>query len=264
MARFQNYLLTDRKQRGKVIPGIKPQTINRYIASIRSLFDFFVIDGQVKTNPCKALPALRELEDWKKIRGCYEISKLKGVFNQQWPDQFSYLLCLVIYTTGMRNSEIERIQVKDIVTINNIHFIDIPKSKTRSGVRMVPLHEFVHEKLCAFIRGKSENDCIFKKGKSKKLGSIPYEQANLALAKYTGYSAEQLEKENITFYSGRHFWKTLMNSEDLGDIEEYFMGHKVSSDVAKRYNHRDKQGREKLLEKARKVFAILDKRIFKA
>jgi len=54
----------------------------------------------------------------------------------------------------------------------------------------------------------------------------------------------------------------LMNSEELGDIEEYFMGHKVSGDVAKRYNHRDKQGREKLLEKAKKVFDILDKWVF--
>jgi hypothetical protein len=54
-----------------------------------------------------------------------------------------------------------------------------------------------------------------------------------------------------------------MNAEELGDVEEYFMGHKVSRDVAKRYNHRDKQGQEKILEKAREVFAILDKRLFK-
>jgi hypothetical protein len=54
-----------------------------------------------------------------------------------------------------------------------------------------------------------------------------------------------------------------MDSENLGDVEEYFMGHKVSGDVAKRYNHKDKQGKKKLLEKARRVFQILDKRIFK-
>jgi hypothetical protein len=54
-----------------------------------------------------------------------------------------------------------------------------------------------------------------------------------------------------------------MSSEGLGnDIEEYFMGHTVSSDVAKLYNHKDRQGKRKLLEKTKKVFAILDKRIF--
>jgi hypothetical protein len=54
-----------------------------------------------------------------------------------------------------------------------------------------------------------------------------------------------------------------MNSEELGaEIEELFMGHKVSGDVSKRYNHRDKLGKEKLLEKARKAFRILDEKLF--
>jgi hypothetical protein len=54
-----------------------------------------------------------------------------------------------------------------------------------------------------------------------------------------------------------------MNREGLGeDAEELFMGHKVSNDVAKRYNHKDKQGKELMLVKTRKVFAILDSYIF--
>jgi hypothetical protein len=54
-----------------------------------------------------------------------------------------------------------------------------------------------------------------------------------------------------------------MSSEGLGeDIEEFFMGHKVSGDVSKNYNHKDKRGREKLLEKAKEVFAILEKKLF--
>jgi hypothetical protein len=54
-----------------------------------------------------------------------------------------------------------------------------------------------------------------------------------------------------------------MSANDLGDIEEYFMGHKVSKNVAERYNHRDKQGRKRLLAKAREMFRILDKTLFK-
>jgi hypothetical protein len=41
------------------------------------------------------------------------------------------------------------------------------------------------------------------------------------------------------------------------------MGHKVSKDVSKRYNHRDKQGQKRLLAKARELFKILDKTLFK-
>jgi hypothetical protein len=53
-----------------------------------------------------------------------------------------------------------------------------------------------------------------------------------------------------------------MNACKLGDIEEYFMGHKVSSDVSKRYNHLDRQGKERIAAKAREVFKILDKQLF--
>ncbi|MDR1073095.1 MAG: hypothetical protein LBL45_05405, partial [Treponema sp.] len=44
--------------------------------------------------------------------------------------------------------------------------------------------------------------------------------------------------------------------------EEYFMGHKVSAEVRKRYNHKDKRGVEKMAEKAREVFGILDEWLF--
>jgi integrase len=58
----------------------------------------------------------------------------------------------MIYTTDMRNSEIERIQVKEIILIDKIQFIDIPESKTENGVRLVPLHDFVYRKVIRFIR----------------------------------------------------------------------------------------------------------------
>jgi len=254
MARFQNSLLDK---------GIKPQTINGYCSYISKVFSNLIVGGAVKVNPCASLPSLRKTSENQKIRGCYEINKIKGVFNKRWNNELSYLLCLTIYTTGMRNGEMDKIQIKDIISINNIPFIDIPKSKTTNGIRIVPLHDFVYKKLSAYIKKKSKkaDDYLFT-SEGKQPCSERYNAANTELAGFTGYTPEKLKAENITFYSGRHFWKTLMDSENLGDIEEYFMGHRVSSDVAKRYNHKDKQGRKKLLEKTRKVFAILDKWIF--
>jgi hypothetical protein len=78
-----------------------------------------------------------------------------------------------------------------------------------------------------------------------------------------GVTPDKLCEQNITFYSGRAFWKTAMNAEKLGDVEEYFMGHKVSSDVAKTYNHKDKIGRKNLLAKVRDIYRVLDKYLFK-
>ena len=262
LARFQNYLLAGRRTKKGITPGIKPQTIKIYMLTISNIFNHLLISGHVKTNPCKSLIKLKIKNE--QIRGCYEITRLKGVFNKAWENQTYYLLCLVIYTTGIRNSEIERMRVSSLITIDGIHFIDIAESKTRNGVRIVPLHDFVFRKLTAYIKKakKKPDELIFKKEGTVKILSRTYENANAELAKFTRYTKEMLEEENITFYSGRHFWKTLMDCEKLGDIEEYFMGHKVSSNVAKRYNHKDKQGKKKLLERAKRVLQILDKHIF--
>ena len=243
-----------------------PKTANYYINHISRIFDHLIQEGELKINPCKSLINLKGGKN--KIRGCYEIPKIKGVFNKSWKNQFSYLLCLVIYTTGMRNSEIERIKVCDLSKIDGINFINISTSKTENGIRLVPLHEFVYKKLTAYINreGRKDNDLVFvqmgKRKPRKTIGTLAYNEANLELSEYTKYTPEKLEKENITFYSGRHFWKTLMASEKLGDIDEYFMGHKVTRDVSERYNHKNKHGRKKLLEKVKRVFQILDKRVF--
>jgi integrase len=265
LTRFQNHLLADKTIKGKTIPGIKPQTINSYLGQISLIFDHLIQEGYIATNPFKSLIYLKVKEEHKNDRGCYEINKLKGVFNKKWKDELSYLLSMIIYTTDMRNSEIEKIQIKDLIKIESYNFINIPESKTKNGVRIVPLHDFVYKKLITYVRkNKIKNESyIFSIPGCKVLGSKRYKAAYLELANLIGYTDKQLKAENITFYSGRHFWKTLMDSEKLGDIEEYFMGHKVSENVAKLYNHKDKQGKKKLLERTKKVFDVLDKYIFR-
>jgi site-specific recombinase XerD len=264
MSRFQNYMLADRKIKGATFAGVKPQTLNHYISYISKIFDHLLQEGMIKANPCKNLLSIKIKKTDLKVTGCFEISKIKGVFNKKWKDELSYLLSLVIYTTDMRNSEIERIQLKDFFMIDNYHFLDIPESKSENGERIVPIHDFVYRKITLFSKrnGIDKDGYIFKLSGCKKLGSKRYKAAYTEMAGYMGYDENKMKEENIRFYSGRHFWKTLMDSENLGDIEEYFMGHKVSGDVAKRYNHKDKQGKKKLLEKTRKVFQILDKYVF--
>jgi len=157
LSKFQQLLFKGTVKRAPIMP----QTINHYMSQISLIFDHLIQEGHAKTNPCKSLVGLKITEE--QLRGCYEITKLKGVFNKKWKDEFPYLLCLVIYTTGMRNSEIERITVNDIIAIDGIRFIDIAKSKTKNGIRIVPLHDFVYRKITSYIKktGKRENDLIF-------------------------------------------------------------------------------------------------------
>jgi integrase len=243
--------------------GLKPQTINGYLCGISRIYGYFTGEGTIKENPFNNVKALTVRPSDRKKRGCHELSMLNGVFGGIWTDRLSHLLTLLIYTTDMRNIEIEQIRLRDIIKIEDCRFIRINESKSENGVRLVPLHEFVYERIKDFTNEKQLEAADYLVSKGGKIGTRIYRKANRDLAERLGISGEELQEENVTFYSGRHFWKTLMNSEGLGaDIEEVFMGHKVSTDVAKRYNHKDKRGKERMLEAARKVYKILDENLF--
>jgi integrase len=238
--------------------GIKPQTVNDYMKAVKRVFRYLERKRLVAENPCANLHNIPVSAEDKAMRGCYDLSEVKGVFNKRWRDHKLYLLCLLIYTTGMRNGEIAEIRINDMVSFGGCHFIDIKKSKTANGIRLVPLHERAYQKLKAFGAGKGPEEKLFK-----GCTSVTFSNANHELARIICSVNKKVDIGGITFYSGRHFWKTLMNSEGLGeDVEEIFMGHKVSGDVRKLYNHRDKQGKKLMVKKAKQVFSILDKRLF--
>jgi len=246
LARFQNHLLKT----------LIAKTVNDHISAVRMAFNHLVTTGYAKSNPFAGLPAIKKGES--KITGYYEAVRVKGVFNREWENPAHRLFCLLIYSTGMRNCEINRIKLSDIMEIGGETFIDIKKSKTKNGRRKVPLHPFVREKLTEHANGR---DTVFPQiGKTfEKLCSA----ANVALGGLLGNTSETLKNENIRFYSGRHFWKTLMSSENLGEnAEKLLMGHKVHGDIANTYNHLDKVGAEKLGKVARDVFAVLDRCLF--
>jgi len=256
LSKFQNYLLTKNKK------GVKPMTVNIRISHISMIFNRLLLDGLISVNPCKGLVSIKSKKGDKKITGCYDIEKLKGVFNKRWDNDFYCILNLLIYTTNLRNCEIENIRISDFTVIDGFHFLNVPDSKTPNGIRTVPIHDFAYKKLMGYAKKNNKTDYILKP-KAKIIQSTEYKKAAVELAKHLGYSEEFMEKENMKFYSGRHFWKTLTDAEGLGDIGEIFMGHKVSTDVSKIYNHKDKIGKTKKLEKVKHLFMILDKYVFK-
>ena len=250
--KFQDYLLALK---------MKPQTVNNNMKAVKRVLASMSRKGLIKDNPGDCLKGVAVNQEDRTVRGCYELDKIKGVFNKRWADDTALLLSLLIYATGMRNCEISRMRLGDVINIGGCRFIWVEKSKTPSGTRMVPLHEFVYRKMKSWAvkNNRSPQASLF----GSRRADI-FMTANSFLREKLGVSETETKAENITFYSGRHFWKTLMNSEGLGeDIEEIFMGHKVSSNVAKLYNHRDKQGKKNMVKKAKQVFSILDRCIFK-
>jgi len=240
---------------------INASSVNNNMKPVKKILAALFRRGVIIDNPGESIKRLKVNETDRRVRGCYDLEKIKGVFNKRWANEEAYLLCLLIYTTGMRNSEIKRICLNDILTINGCRFVNVKKSKTGNGVRIVPLHDFVYRKLKTWAMKTNADTSFLLFGLIK---DNVFKKANKELARVLKVSADELKRENISFYSGRHYWKTLMSAEGLGeDIEEIFMGHKVVGDVKKLYNHKDKHGKVRLIKKTKQMFLILDRCIFK-
>jgi site-specific recombinase XerD len=241
--------------------GIKGQSINKKISAVKKIYDSLLKSGKVKKTPF--IGNLR-LSGEAEAPGVYEIEELKAVFNKTWDNDLSYMLNLIIHTCGLRNEEISALLVSDIRdSFNNVKFnnyflkvCSTIEGKNKNAKRTVPLHPFVYKKLIDYIQknNRKGNDYIFD-----KIRGEDFETAGDKLGDLLGYDKAQLKEKNIVFYSGRHFYKTMLNAGGLGeDIEEFFMGHRVSADIKKNYNHKDKIGKENLEKKIALMFNIIN------
>ena len=253
IGKFQNYLLVEKR--------LLPQSINRQISGIKAIFNHLFMTGVIEKNAMKDIVPLRAMNN--KIRGCYSLEELPGIFKDQWEDKKSWLLCSLIYSTGLRNSELQNLKVNDIIARETIDFLNITKSKTSAGIRIIPLHPKIREALADWIEENnlSSDSCLFVKNDRQRIFKTA-KKANIFMGTLLGKTADELKAANITFYSGRHFYKTMLNLYNMGDIEELFMGHKVSKKVSERYNHKDKRGEKELLKEARKAIEIIDRTLF--
>jgi site-specific recombinase XerD len=179
---FQDYLLEK---------GLKPQTINDYLCGIKKVFTYLCSKGKLSNNPFNNVSSLVVADSDKKVVGCHDVEKMKSVFSAEWGDKFSYLLCLLIYSTGLRDIEIENLRVEDIINIEDCAFLNIKRSKTRNGVRLVPLHNFVKTRLEKYIKENKRDGYIFTRN-GNHLQSYVYRDANLELAKKINVAESEL------------------------------------------------------------------------
>lgn len=98
---------------------LSPQTINKYISSLKNFFEFCILEGYTDRNPALRIRALKEE---KRIVEALSRSELYQVINcrlpykqakrRQW--ERDHILMMLLSSTGLRPSELCGIQWQDI------------------------------------------------------------------------------------------------------------------------------------------------------
>jgi len=263
---LKHYLSTEKE--------LTPQTININLNSFKKCLAVFRDMGKITTDFSKCSFTVLGSKQAEKKRGIFPIDTLKGVFSsKKWKDPLSKILCQTIYFSGIRNSELLRIQFNDIEKVKDIWFLNVRGTKSKNAIRKVPIHNDLYKALKTYIKehGIKEDTPIFK-----GVYNDVFRQASFDMGSLLGLTEKQLLEKNICFYSGRHFFKTILATGDdirIADIpldfQELFMGHPFREERIKdekagikqySYKHLDSEsiGNDLLYLKGKEVLKVLD------
>ena len=214
--------------------GKKAWTIRAILKPLKGAFELAVRDGKVASSPVtKLLRHEKPKQDQRKMR-CLSGEELSRLLSQTPAPMWKALWAVLAYC-GLRISEALSLTWSDVSETS----ISIRHSKTKAGVRQVPLPTAVRRLLKAWkIQQSPGEGLVFPRS---------YRAAHEAL----GRAEDKAGLEHYTLHELRHTYASILIARgvDLPTIAEQ-MGHKSPAITLSTYAHLyDKEeGRKKVLD----------------
>lgn len=216
-----------------------PRSINRKIAALKSFYKFAVQTGLLTNNPSKALKSLKTEKKLPEFYSAQELDDLftqEGVFENSFFGRRDRLMLLVLFTTGIRQSELINIKISDLDLDRN----QLKVIGKRNKERMVFLTQELKDSLITYMlelksNNTGQNHSLFLTNKHNKMyPKFVYRKVN----HYLSFISKGRQKSPHTL---RHSFATeLMNNEvEINSIKEV-LGH-ASLSATEVYTHNSKE-----------------------
>ena len=223
---YYNYLKTRPNSRGS---GTLSQSMQHmHLWGLRVLFSFLLAEGSIDANP---LSILRFPKPQKKERAVLTLGEIERLYHVSESYRDRALLGL-FYGCGLRKSEVEVLNVKDVSFRGKLVYVRSGKGKQR---RVVPVAEKVMEDLREY-NYQERVHVLHKQGSTigspqrafllNKNGSRMRGQSFWRRLRYLVLKAEINHPERITLHSLRHSIAThLLDSGVSVEQVRDFLGH---------------------------------------
>ena len=214
------------------------KTISHNISTLRSFYKFLLIEKKVNKNPMEYIELPKTKKSLPKTLSIEEIDKLLDI---KLKDAFSYrnkAMLELMYSSGLRVSELVNVNIHDIDTSNCIIRIMGKGSKER----IVPLGDYAIRYIEIYLREYRErlvkkelNDYLFLNNHGKKMTRQGFFKILKQIAK------EKNIKTEFSPHTLRHSFAThlLNGGADLRSIQE-MLGHSDIS-TTQIYTHVSKE-----------------------
>ncbi len=199
-------------------------TVLRKIASLRSFAAFLLTQGRLERNPFKLLPAPKREKILPKFLSEQETDRLlETAANSKHFAARDKALFELMYSSGLRRSEVTGLNIKDVDYFNGIVKVFGKGAKER----LVPVTDAALDALKIYLacrKNPQPDDALFlnKNGKRLTGDGLAYIFKNTAIASHLA--------RKVTPHSLRHSFAThlLNNGCDLRSLQE-MLGHKSLS-----------------------------------
>lgn len=203
-----------------------PATINRYLASLSSLFSYAVKQLRwITESPCQYLKKLKEDNVRDRVLAPEEITSLLSACRQS-SSPYLYCIVLISITTGARQGELLSLKWQDIDFDHCLAFLKETKNGSPRSIFLVPPVMEELKKLHA-KRDKTKEHVFASKTAFGKVDIKKPWQKALSSAGITNYR----------FHDMRHCFATLAASQGASNLElSAALGHKTL-EMLQRYTH---------------------------
>jgi len=225
--------------------GLSRTSCNHYKTFLSIMLGDAIRREILKEDVSKKITPLKSSTKAKGILSTAMIEKLFKEENRQgyWYNQRCYYANLLAACTGMRMGEILGLQFSDIkddiisVTKQYLRKHGISPTKTKDS-REIPIPEPLKNAL-EKLPHNSDDEFIFSSPSSSMTPLEPttvWRSLRTALIK-AGMKEEEIKEKNITFHSWRHYFNTMMRSNNISDSKlQKMTGHK-SKEMTDHYTH---------------------------
>lgn len=196
----------------KKVYDYKPHSIRLRIDALRALYKFAIQRGYLKNNIALQLKRPRAPTLPPKYVDPKLIDKVFKAMSPKIRIKFT-----VLYFTGMRPSEMLRLQAQDIDLENRS--ITVRYSKTKR-FRFIPIHRELLPILQKVTEGKNKEDFLF----SSRKGTV--EKHQIYISQSLRRACKKAKVEGVTPYVFRHQFATMVynKTKDLRGVQQ-LLGH---------------------------------------
>mgnify|MGYP000249274726 CR=1 FL=1 len=213
---------------------LEKRTIDSYITRYKTLFNYFLDNDFIYNNYFMSIKKMsdnsnnsfKNFIDKQDTYNIFEIEEIEELLTKITDKEIktSIIISLLL---GLRVGEIFNLKKEDIKKVKDNYFINVTKSKTKSGIRTIPLKNtfnFVIEEL--LLNSKNNEFLLFKEEKKENRENILQKRIMYQIRKY-------IKDKNKVFHSFRKNYTQLLYKNNVEELYiKIFLGHSIKDNLS--------------------------------